>query len=102
MILIVFDYYSKRDENFIVGVIDKSTNVYQEDDVFKIRTPIKKSKLKRGTGIVSIKGAVCFNSKIKLSVNIIKRLRRLVPFDLIIKEKIRRRFMMKLKKHYYI
>ena len=54
-------YSFKRDENYIVGVIDKSTNVYQEDDVFnRFRTPIKKSKLKRGNGIVNYKRCCLF------------------------------------------
>jgi hypothetical protein len=55
-------YYEKRNENFIVGVIDKNSS---GEDVFKVRPPIKKSDKKRGTGIVSIKGAVCNNAKDK-------------------------------------
>jgi ribosomal protein L19E len=84
----VMDYYKNRDENFIVGVIDKAPKSLETEDVFKIRPQIKKSDLKRGTGIVSIKGAVCFNSKDKeYLINVIKKLRKLVPFELVIKEK---------------
>jgi len=87
----VMSYYSERNENFIVGVIDKSKRTYDDTDLFKVRTPLKKSEQKRGTGIVSIKGAVCFNSKDKeYLVNIIKKLRKLVPFELTIKNKIKR------------
>jgi len=87
----VMKYYSERDENFIVGVIDKSRRTYDNTDLFKVRTPLKKSEQKRGTGIVSIKGAVCFNSKDKeYLVNIIKKLRKIVPLELVIKSKIKR------------
>lgn len=87
----VMSYYNQRNENFIVGVIDKSSKGYDQNDLFKVRPPLKKSEQKRGTGIVSIKGAVCFNSKDKdYLVNVIKKLRKLVPFELIIKSKIRR------------
>nr|QFG74271.1 MAG: type III restriction enzyme, res subunit [Megaviridae environmental sample] len=56
------DYYLKRSENFIVGIIDKNkSNV----DVFKIRPPLPKSEKRRGTGIYSLKGAVCATSKDK-------------------------------------
>ena len=56
-----------------------------------VAVSLKKSELKRGAGIVSIKGAVCFNSKDKdYLVNVVKKLRKLVPFDLIIKDKIKR------------
>ena len=40
------DYYNQRNENFIVGVIDKSKRTYDEDDLFKVRTPLKKSEQK--------------------------------------------------------
>ena len=87
----VMDYYTERNENFIVGIIDKSTKSYEKADLFKVRVPLKKSEKKRGTGIVSFKGAVCFNSKDKYYlVNVIKKLRKLVPFELIIKDKIKR------------
>ena len=87
----VMSYYSERNENFIVGVIDKSKRTYDDTDLFKVRPPLKKSEQKRGTGIVSIKGAVCFNSKDKeYLVNVIKKLRKLVPFELVIKSKIKR------------
>lgn len=80
----VMDYYNTREENFIVGILDKDSKGIEE--IFKIRTPLKKSdKFKRGQGIVSIKGAVCFNSKEKeYLINVIKKLRKLVPFELVI------------------
>ena len=65
------DYYDERDEFSIVGIIDKLSGtrkitIGEEGDVFKIRS--KRSKIlekKRGTGIPSIKGAVCYSSKDK-------------------------------------
>ena len=68
----VMDYYDNRKEFKIVGIIDKETNKKKnkrvEDvmDVFKIRE--KREKIldkKRGTGIPSLKGAVCATSKQK-------------------------------------
>lgn len=68
----VMDYYDNRKEFDIVGIIDKETNKKKskrsEDikDIFKIRE--KREKIldkKRGTGIPSIKGAVCATSKEK-------------------------------------
>ena len=54
----VMDYYNDREENFIVGIIDK--------DLFKIREPIQKGlNIKRGTGIPTLKGAVCSTAKDK-------------------------------------
>tara|TARA_B110000977_G_scaffold154054_1_gene195753 strand:- start:6243 stop:9590 length:3348 start_codon:yes stop_codon:yes gene_type:complete len=64
----VLEYYSKRDENFIVGIIDMNTNklAYSDDDLFKIREPREKNlDKKRGTGIPTFKGAVCSTSKSK-------------------------------------
>ena len=66
----VMDYYDNRNEYKIVGIIDKETNKKKgkraEDikDIFKIRE--KREKIldkKRGTGIPSLKGAVCSTSK---------------------------------------
>jgi superfamily II DNA or RNA helicase len=68
----VMDYYDNRKEYEIVGIIDKETNKKKskrtEDikDIFKIRE--KREKIlekKRGTGIPSLKGAVCATSKEK-------------------------------------
>lgn len=68
----VMDYYDNRNEYKIVGIIDKETNKRKskkpEDikDIFKIRE--KREKIldkKRGTGIPSLKGAVCATSKQK-------------------------------------
>ena len=61
-------YYDERDDHFIVGIIDKNLNKLAslEDDLFKIRP--KRSKIldvKRGTGIPTLKGAVCSTSKDK-------------------------------------
>jgi len=63
-----FDYYDERDENFIVGIIDKNLNklASNDPDLFKIRP--NRAKIldkKRGTGIPTFKGAVCSTSKDK-------------------------------------
>lgn len=66
----VMDYYDGRDEFKYVGIIDKESTrrknkrIDELIDVFKIRE--QRSKIlekKRGTGIPSIKGAVCATSK---------------------------------------
>ena len=66
------DYYDNRDEFKYVGIIDKelsrrkSKQPDEIKDVFKIRE--KRNKIlekKRGTGIPSLKGAVCSTSKNK-------------------------------------
>ena len=62
------DYYDEREENFIVGIIDKNLNKLASDeaDLFKIRPPrAKVLDKKRGTGIPTFKGAVCSTSKNK-------------------------------------
>lgn len=68
----VMDYYDNRKEYDIVGIIDKEANKNKSKkaenvkDVFKIRE--KREKIlekKRGTGIPSLKGAVCATSKEK-------------------------------------
>lgn len=68
----VMDYYDNRKEYDIVGIIDKETNKKKSKrsddikDIFKIRE--KREKIlekKRGTGIPSLKGAVCATSKEK-------------------------------------
>jgi hypothetical protein len=67
----VFEYYDRKDEADYVGIIDKpilrKKTVSQEiEDVFKIRhSRAKVLDKKRGTGIPSLKGAVCFSSKDK-------------------------------------
>ena len=61
-------YYMDREDNFIVGIIDKNLNklASEEDDLFKIRPPrAKVLDKKRGTGIPTLKGAVCSTSKSK-------------------------------------
>ena len=83
----VQDYYDNRKEFSIVGIIDKETsrkesNIQKEDkDTFKIRE--KRSKIldkKRGTGIPSLKGAVCSTSKSKqFLINIIKKTGAKIP-----------------------
>ena len=62
------EYYENRDENFIIGIIDKNLNKLASDemDLFKIRPPrAKVLDKKRGTGIPTFKGAVCATSKDK-------------------------------------
>ena len=63
----VLEYYDDRNENFIVGIIDKNFNklASENKDLFKIREPMKKMTKKRGTGISTFKGAVCITSKDK-------------------------------------
>lgn len=65
-------YYDNRDEYKFVGIIDKETSRRKSkhpddiNDVFKIRE--RRSKVlekRRGTGIPSLKGAVCATSKSK-------------------------------------
>lgn len=74
----VIDYYEGREENYVVGIIDKNFNklASNEIDLFKIREPIIKSKdKKRGTGIPTLKGAVCSTSKDKdYLMNLIKKI----------------------------
>jgi vacuolar-type H+-ATPase catalytic subunit A/Vma1 len=66
------EYYDSRDEFKFVGIIDKEINrkknkrINEMKDVFKIRE--ERAKIldkKRGTGIPSLKGAVCATSKQK-------------------------------------
>lgn len=73
------DYYDEREENFIVGIIDKNLNKLASDehDLFKIRPPrAKVLDKKRGTGIPTFKGAVCSTSKDK---EYLMRLVRMMP-----------------------
>ena len=65
------EYYDERDEFDIIGIIDtfsgnRKLTIGKEGDVFKIRN--KRDKVldkKRGIGIPSSKGAVCYSSKDK-------------------------------------
>lgn len=66
------EYYDARDEYEIVGIIDKEISRRKNKradeikDVFKIRPKLPKIlDKKRGTGIPSLKGAVCATSKSK-------------------------------------
>lgn len=66
------EYYDSRDEYEIVGIIDKELSRRKNKradeikDVFKIRPKLPKVlDKKRGTGIPSLKGAVCATSKSK-------------------------------------
>lgn len=64
----VLDYYMDRDEYEVVGIIDKNLNklASEDEDLFKIRpTRAKILEKKRGTGIPTLKGAVCSTSKAK-------------------------------------
>lgn len=64
----VLDYYLDREDNFIVGIIDKNTNklASNKEDLFKIRPPRSRQlEKKRGTGIPTLKGAVCNTSNSK-------------------------------------
>jgi hypothetical protein len=73
----VMDYYEERDENFIVGIIDKNLNklAYSDNDLFKIREPrAKKLDKKRGTGIPTLKGSTCTTKEKGYLINLIKKL----------------------------
>ncbi len=78
----VMDYFEKRNENFIVGIISMNQNklISESNDIFKIRPPLQKSdSKKRGTGIYSLTGAVCATSKDKdFLLKAIKKLKGLV------------------------
>ena len=72
------EYYNNREENFIVGIIDKNNNknIIDEDDIFKIRPKLSKNlQKKRGTGITTFKGTVCTSYKNKRElINLIKKI----------------------------
>jgi hypothetical protein len=73
----VYDYYNKREENFIVGIVDKNFNklISHENDLFKIREPRSKQLTKkRATGIPSEKGCVCSVKDKSYLIKIIKKL----------------------------
>jgi hypothetical protein len=78
----VMDYFEKRDENFIVGIISMNQNklISESNDIFKIRPQLQKSdSKKRGTGIYSLTGAVCATSKDKdFLLKVINKLKKLV------------------------
>lgn len=77
----VLEYYSNRNENFIIGIIDANTNklAYKEGDIFRIREPRdKQSDKKRATGFPTWKGAVCSTSKSKpYLLDILKKLEKM-------------------------
>ena len=74
----VIEYYDEREENFLVGIIDKNVNKLASGDIdlFKIRPSRDNiSDKKRGTGIHTLKGAVCSTSKDKkYLLDILKKL----------------------------
>ena len=88
----VLDYYDDRDENFIVGIIDKNFNklASSEDDLFKIREPRAKNLIKkRGTGIPTFKGSVCSTSKSKeYLIKLIKKIPNVTKEEIIQIEKL--------------
>ena len=56
-------YYDEREENNLIGILDKNKN---NDEIFKLRNKkLKNIKAKRGEGIQSLKGAVCHTSNDK-------------------------------------
>ena len=82
----VIDYYDNRGENSIVGIIDKNFNklASSDNDLFKIREPINKNTIiKRGTGIPTLKGAVCATSKNKgYLMKLIKKIPNISPTEI--------------------
>ena len=77
----VMNYFEKRNENFIVGIISMNHNrlISESNDIFKIRPSLQKSdSKKRGTGIYSLTGAVCATSKDKeFLLKVISKLKKL-------------------------
>jgi len=87
----VYDYYNKRDENFIVGIIDKNINklVSGDEDLFKIREPRSKNLVKkRATGIPSEKGCVCSVKDKGYLIKIIKKLDKTSKIDNLTKDEL--------------
>jgi hypothetical protein len=75
------DYYNSKEEFIYVGIIDKGSArvksiVENKNDIFKLRPKREKILIKkRGTGIPSLKGAVCNTSKDKnLLIDIAKKI----------------------------
>jgi len=69
-------YYDEREENELIGILDKNKN---NDEIFKLRNKrSKNTKAKRGEGIQSLKGAVCHTSNDK---NDIKKMFKLLDID---------------------
>ena len=93
----VLYYYEERDENFIVGIIDKNFNklATSDNDLFKIREPIKKQVTKkRGTGIPTLKGSVCSTSKDKeYLMNLIKKIPNIGKEEITRIDKLTREFI---------
>jgi len=59
----VANYYEKREENDIVGILDMKIDKNRKRiEVFKLRNKREVSDKKRGTGITSLKGAICDNA----------------------------------------
>jgi hypothetical protein len=78
----VMEYYNERDENKYVGIIEKDKSRKKnietglDQDVFKLRE--KRAKIldkKRGTGIPSLKGAVCTTREKDYIAKVIKELK---------------------------
>lgn len=78
----VMEYYDNRDESKYIGIIEKDLSRKKnietglEEDVFKIRE--RRQKIldkKRGTGIPSLKGAVCTTKEKGYIENLIKYLK---------------------------
>jgi hypothetical protein len=70
-------YYDNRDENNIVGIIEKSKNKANSlNDLFKIRPSRNKEKeKKRGTGIYSFTGAACSSKDKQYLLDSLKNLK---------------------------
>jgi hypothetical protein len=78
----IMEYYDNRDEAKYIGIIEKNLNTKknietnEEEDLFKIRE--KRQKIldkKRGTGIPSLKGAVCTTKEKGYIKNLVKYLK---------------------------
>ena len=76
----VYEYYSDRPEYDIVGIIDKESNRKKNksfdelSDVFKIREKRVASDKRRATGVQTLTGSVCHNSKTKQYLkNVLKK-----------------------------
>jgi len=59
----VKNYYEKRDENDIIGILDMKLDKNRNKiEIFKLKNKRQVSDKKRGIGITSLKGAVCDNA----------------------------------------
>jgi hypothetical protein len=89
-------YYDERDENFIVGIIDKNINKLASTDIdsFKIREPRAKIlDKKRGTGIPTYNGAVCTTKSKEYLIDVVKKIPNITKEEIDKFKKLSRHFI---------